>query len=93
MLRPPIIIKIIPLINFNGIICKYIFANVPARTAIAEDKIKAPADAQNITKGDIFLSVVNNNVAICVLSPSSAMNTDKKIVKKAVNINKLQIIL
>ena len=64
MLNPPIIIKTIPLINFNGIICKYVFANVPARTAIAEDKTSAPADAQKIINGVAFLSVANNNVAI-----------------------------
>ena len=64
MLSPPIIIKTIPLINFNGIACKYVFANVPARTAIAEDNTSAPADAQNIRNGVEFLSVANSNVAI-----------------------------
>ena len=64
MLKAPIIIKIIPLISFNGIVCKYAFANVPARTAIADDKTNAPADAQKTTKGVVFLSVENNNVAI-----------------------------
>ena len=87
MLKPPIIINNIPLINFNGIACKYVFAIVPARTAIAEDRINAPADAQNIINGVVFLSVANNNVAIWVLSPSSARKTDTKTIKKVDNIN------
>jgi len=73
----------IPAISFRGIYCKYVFAKVPARTAIADDKTKAPAEARKIIVGDNFEFVANNNVAICVLSPNSAKKTDKKIANHA----------
>lgn len=70
----------IPAISFKGMYCKYVFAQVPARTAIADDRTKAPAEAKKTIVGDNFEFVANNNVAICVLSPNSARKTTKKIV-------------
>ncbi len=54
---------------------------LPAITAIAEVKTNAPAEAKKTANGESFESVAKRSVAICVLSPSSAKSTEKKIVK------------
>jgi hypothetical protein len=80
IMNKPIAVKPKPEISFKGSIDKYRSAAVPKITASADEATKAVLAAMKISHGEYLLSVANNRVASCVLSPSSA----RKIVKATV---------
>lgn len=76
----PIRIKATPEMFFKTVGDSQFPSLLPINTPIALLRTRAPDAAANIIQLLYFLSVAKSIVASWVLSPSSAINTDKKIV-------------
>lgn len=78
--QTPMTMKAAPATSLSGILWTKRPPKEPRATAAAEPRTSADAEAVKTTQGELPCSEAKSTVAICVLSPSSAMKMVRNIV-------------